>query len=1041
MRKAVILACWLSAILSGRAEMDFDVLAKQFKELPMETRRLTGPLFWLHGTETPSELGTVLGKVAEGGNGCFTAEARPHNDWLGEGWYRDLDLCLQAAKKLDLKMWIFDEDWWPSQTVGGKLPEQYGAKRLVGRAVKVKRGDLFEGDPARDPAFIALVAGRLDESGKAVVADSLVDLTPLAHKGAVRWTVPGDGTLWQVMTFSWSLAPRLLQGGRLALDGMSRDCVEWYIRTVYEPHYTRFEKDFGRTIQGYFYDEPETPGDWGTEINATFKARGVDWMPCYVAWLFALSGEAQVAAKYQYADARAETWGRVTYGAITEWCRRRGVLSVGHFMEHSRLYINSEYCAGDMMRLQKYSSMGGIDAVFNQFVMGRRDARDAPCWQTPKLASSITHVYGKQDDLALCEIFGARGQNLTYPEMKWWTDHMQVSGVNFLIPHSFNPRAPFDTDCPPYFFNGGFEPRFPLYRVWADYNNRLNTLLTGGRHVCPIALLFSGISKQVGSMITPEDLTSAIQDSLYDCDWLPFEVFEEKADLQGKEVALYKERYGVLVVPPVEVIPYPTLLKAKKFFDNGGVVIGYGMLPTKSATLGKTARDIAALCDAIWGPVSPGLARCKTSAAGGRSYFLPAKPTPEDLQNVLAGDAGIRPTLEVLTGEPSHWLHVLHRVKSGCDVFLVCNQNHAGEARRFKFGATADGDPECWDAMRNEITSVPFKRIGDRQVEFDLVLEPSESALIVFRKGMRDLPRRMDMAATPAPETISVVRDATPPERVISNVPPPDFKAGGLLTLNGCTWVWHPEVGVAAGAASPGRRYFRGGCAIPAGRKIKQARFIGTCDNAFTFYVNGVESGESSEELEGWRTVRQIDLAKQLVTGRNVFAVSARNLTDKPSPAGLIGRYEIVFEDGAPLTGCIDGTWKSAETVPLQWAEPGFDDAAWAAPKELGGYGCPPWGRFAEPRLTTSPVTSDPFVGHCEVPDGLSLARSRVFLEMDALGPEEAARVTVNDQYAGGFIGKPFRLDVTKYLKLGTNRIVIEPFAPKSARLAVWPNE
>ena len=45
----------------------------------------------------------------------------------------------------------------------------------------------------------------------------------------------------------------------------------------------------------------------------------------------------------------------------------------------------------------------------------------------------------------MVEIFGGRGQDLTYREMKWWADHMQVSGVNFLIPHSFNPRAPYDT--------------------------------------------------------------------------------------------------------------------------------------------------------------------------------------------------------------------------------------------------------------------------------------------------------------------------------------------------------------------------------------------------------------------------------------------------------------------------------------------------------------------------------------------------------------------------------------------------------------------
>ena len=85
------------------------------------------------------------------------------------------------------------------------------------------------------------------------------------------------------------------------------------------------------------------------------------------------------------------------------------------------------------------------------------------------------------------------------------------------------------------------------------------------------------------------------------------------------------------------------------------------------------------------------------------------KPTSAELQQVLA-DAGVRPGLEVLAGETGGWLHVLHRVKAGQDVFLVCNQNHQGAARQFKFRATAAGEPECWDAVRNEVTSIPFQR-------------------------------------------------------------------------------------------------------------------------------------------------------------------------------------------------------------------------------------------------------------------------------------------------------------------------------------------
>ncbi len=784
-----------SAPLSGERSLE-----EQFLELPMSARRHTGPLFWLHGDESPERLNAILDKVAEGGNGTFTAESRPHKEWLGEGWYRDLGVCLDAAKRLGMQMWIFDEDWWPSQTVGGKVPEAVAAKRLVGTAVQVPPGGVYTGVPGQEKNFIALVAGRLSEEG-AVEAATLRDLTAKAREGHIVWTPPADGKPWQVMTFSWKMAPALKQGNRLAVDGMSPDCVAWYIKTVYEPHYTRFGKDYGKTIQGYFYDEPETPGDWGTALNETFKARGVEWMPAYVAWKFKLAGEAQAAAAYQYAESRAETWGRVMFGGIADWCRKHEVSSIGHFMEHSSLYVNSEYCGGDMMRLQKYSSMGGMDAVFDQFVMGRRVARDAPCWQTPKLASSISHAYGKADDRAMCEIFGARGQDLTYSEMKWWADHMQVSGINFLIPHSFNPRAPNDKDCPPYFYNGGYEPRYALFRVWADYASRISLLLTGGRHVCPVAVLFSGNAKGVGAYTTPEDLTSALQDALYDCDWLPFERFEDSVTkVKGNELWLHGERYRVLVVPPTEGITVETLEKAKRFFESGGVVVGYGRLPIRSLTVGQGAADIARLRDALWGAdAKQGLTACRTGKRGGRSYFLAEQPTPEALTAVLT-DAGVPPSVHVRAGETDGWVHALRRVdREGRDVLLIANQNTNAAVRTLSLNVPGvTGAPEIWDAMRNEIAAVPWRQEADG-VTFELTLAPLESALVRF--GGRDVrPSRLGASSKPA-ATFAVMPDAAAVPAVYP-VPEKGQKSPCAGTA------FQGEVTMADGAIKPGQRAY-----------------------------------------------------------------------------------------------------------------------------------------------------------------------------------------------------------------------------------------
>ncbi len=856
------LALLAAALRMPAAEKSLGEMEKDFRELPIEARSHTGPLFWLHGDESRARMEEELEKVLEGGNGTFTAESRPHSDWLGEGWYRDLAICLEFAKKHFMTMWIFDEKWWPSGEVGGKVPREYGSKVLIGTAAAVEGPKPVELE-GYGKNLVAVIAGL--DSGDGIDGSSLMDLTGKVTAGKLIWAAP-EGR-WSLMKFTWTYGPK--RDGKYLVDGASRDAVDWYLKTVYQPHYDRFPDDFGKTIVGYFYDEPETPGDWGTEIIPMLKSRGLDWKKALVAWKFKLSGEDQVAAKYQYQDAKAEAWGKTFYGGITEWCHAHRVLSIGHFLEHSHEYLNQNLCAGNMFQLQKYSDMGGIDLVFKQLPPGQRPLG---MYQMAKLGSSISHVYGKKDDLTMVEIFGARGQDLTYPEMKWNTDQMQVSGINFLIPHSFNPRAPYDTDCPPYFYNGGFEPRWPLYRVFADYTSRLNLMLTGGKHTAPVALLFLGNSAHAGKAIPPEEMTTALQDALFDCDWMPYDVFEQDTKLEGRQIKLFGESYKILIVPPVEVIPYETMLKAAAFFEAGGVVMGYGFLPTKSANLGKTSKDITDLTQAIWGSnPKPGLTAKKVMLKGGRSYLLPQKPSAKELQATLAQDAGVHPTLEVTAGRTDNWLHVLHRVKDGHDIFFIANQNLSGGTRSFKFRITAAGEPECWDAMRNEITAVEYKRISGDQVEVSLSLEPYESVLLVFAPEKRELPMRLKAGAKPKLE-------------------------------------------------------------IPV-----------TLDSSI----------------------------KELQTGR-------------PGPPAA-----------------------------QSWWKPNL-------------------------KLTLSPVKANPFNGKFEIPAELDLAKVRVYLLCENIAPEAAARVTVNGNYAGGFIERPLRLEVTEYLKHGANTVRIEPFAPAGVKLAVF---
>jgi len=79
-----------------------------------------------------------------------------------------------------------------------------------------------------------------------------------------------------------------------------------------------------------------------------------------------------------------------------------------------------------------------------------------------------------------------------------------------------------------------------------------------------------------------------------------------------------------------------------------------------------------------------------------------------------------------------------------------------------------------------------------------------------------------------------------------------------------------------------------------------------------------------------------------------------------------------------------------------------------------------------------------PFTGVATLPPGVDLAHSQIYLEIDSVPFEDSAAITINGQAAGGFIGRPFRLEVSKLLKPGDNEIAIAPFAPKTAKLLVF---
>jgi alpha-L-rhamnosidase len=160
--------------------------------------------------------------------------------------------------------------------------------------------------------------------------------------------------------------------------------------------------------------------------------------------------------------------------------------------------------------------------------------------------------------------------------------------------------------------------------------------------------------------------------------------------------------------------------------------------------------------------------------------------------------------------------------------------------------------------------------------------------------------------------------------------PPPD--------ISGAHWIWYPE-GDARVSAPAATRYFRTTFTVATGA-VSDARFTVTGDDTADVWLNGKPLASSARVTDSWKTGLPVDLRPALVPGVNTLAVAVRNAG---GPAGLLGRVHVATASGT--TDLTTGTgWKSAQTAPEGWEQPGFADGSWPAAADLGGYGAAPWG-------------------------------------------------------------------------------------------------
>lgn len=368
------------------------------------------PLFWQHGEEE-NILREEIKQMNDNGIGSFVVEPRPHPDYLGDTWWRDLDVILDEAKKRGMKVWLFDDCRYPSGFAAGKIKEHhpeflkvYLAEKHVD-AIGPLKGSSFlvhawleDGDE-----FVVACAARRVDGQDEIDAESLINLTDLVHTGVLYWDVPeGD---WRVFFLI-----KTRNGGeeetRDYLNPLEADAVKAFIHHVHEVHYERYASEFGNTIAGFFTDEPRFGNAPSYEANLgkkhmEFPYGGVSGPSGYSQYVLPFSdslmsqlesewkgnlrsylpllwyeggGEITHRIRFTYMNVVSRLFAENYTQQIGDWCREHQIKLMGHVVEDNGAHARLGYGAGHYFRAIKGQDYSGLDVVYQiwpEYTSGR----------------------------------------------------------------------------------------------------------------------------------------------------------------------------------------------------------------------------------------------------------------------------------------------------------------------------------------------------------------------------------------------------------------------------------------------------------------------------------------------------------------------------------------------------------------------------------------------------------------------------------------------------------------------------------------------
>ncbi len=542
----------------------------QFRKLFQKPTRdySTGPLWVWNDMLTEEQIRSTLRDLAEQQVKQVWVHPRPGlmTPYLSDEWFNLWKIALNEAERLDMNVWIYDENSYPSGFAGGWVPELMPESR--GRGLRLSE---VKTPPKWEDNLIAVY--RLD-GARAVNISAQIKAGEAFGEG--RYVV---ATLLRAGNSPWT-------ANRSYVDLMYPGVTEKFLEVTLEPYRNHFGHEFGKRIPGSFTDEPELrPAGglpWTADFPEQFKKRwGYDLLDHLPSLSHEIGDWRKVRHNYfqTQLDLFIERWARPYF----EYCEKHNLEFTGHYWEHEW-----PRCVGvpDNMAMSAWQQRPGIDTLMNQYAENTH-AQFGNVRACREIAS-LANQFGRR---TLCEIYGAGGWDLRFEDMKRIGDWLSVLGVNTLNQHLtyITLRGARKRDHPQSF--AAHAPWWEAYHVSAQYLARLSAALSQGEQINRILILeptttawmYQGSNRKLDAIGDSFfKLLLALEAAQIEYDLGCEDVMARHGSVAGSKLRIARRDYEVVVLPPhTENINSIVANLGEELLLAGGTIVCLGEAPAR----------------------------------------------------------------------------------------------------------------------------------------------------------------------------------------------------------------------------------------------------------------------------------------------------------------------------------------------------------------------------------------------------------------------------------------------------------------------------